>query len=154
MRNGVGGLESRRPSHCVERLRVAADERDWELLRSLCHPDALLVLRMTEGRALSVDEAIAVLHEDAEAGAYEPTHYYIGDLDGQAAVAVGTVMGPNDQKPKHLCWLLTFVDGLLYRQALCGTADEAEQLYRERGLELGLSHAKARRAIEPVGQDG
>jgi hypothetical protein len=139
MGSEAGGLGLRRPSHGVERLRAAADARDWELLKSLCHADALLVLRMTGGRPLTVDEAIAVLREDAAAGAYEPTHYYIGDLDERAAIAVGTVIGPNDQKPKHLCWLLTFVDGLLYRQALCSTADEAEQLYRERGLELGLA---------------
>ena len=134
-----GGHEPKRPSHCVERLRAAAEERDWERLRALCRPDALLVLRMTDGKALTVDEAIAVLREDAAAGAYEPTHYYIGDLDERAAIAVGTVIGPNDQKPKHLCWLLTFVDGLLYRQALCPTADDAEKLYRERGVELGLA---------------
>jgi hypothetical protein len=133
----AGRPESRRPSHGVERLRSAADARDWELLRSLCHPRALLVLRMTEGTALTVDEAISVLREDAEAGVHEPIHYYIGDLDEHAAIAVGTVMGPNDQKPKHLCWLLTFVDGLLYRQALCPTSDDAERLYRECGLELG-----------------
>jgi hypothetical protein len=94
---------------------------------------------MTDGKALAVDQAVDVLREDANSGAYEPTHYYIGDLDDQAAIAVGTVMGPNDQKPKHLCWLLTFVDGLLYRQALCPTADQAERLYREHGLDLGMS---------------
>ena len=102
------GPESRRPSYSVERLRAAAEARDWELLRSLCHADALLVLRMSEGQALTVDEAVE------------------------------TVMGPNDQKPTHLGWLLTFVDGLLYRQALSPTADEAERLYREHGVELGL----------------
>jgi hypothetical protein len=99
---------------------------------------------MTDGRALTLDESIDVLRENAAAGAYEPNHYYIGDLDEQAAIAVGTVMGLNDQTPKHLCWLLTFVDGLLYRQALCPTADEAEQLYRERGLELGLARKSVR----------
>ena len=144
MGSGAGEHEAPRPSHCVERLRAAADERDWEGLRGLCRPDALLVLRMTEGKALSLDDAIDVLRADAEAGAYEPTHYYIGDLDEQAAIAVGTVMGPNAQTPKHLCWLLTFVDGLLYRQALCATADEAERLYRERGLELGLATERIR----------
>ena len=138
MGSEAGGLESRRPSHGVERLRAAADARDWELLRRLCHVDALLVLRMSEGKPLTVDEAIAVLRDDAEAGAYEPTHYYIGDLDERAALAVGTVMGPNDQKPKHLCWVLTCVDGLLLRQALCATAAAPERLYRERGLGLGL----------------
>ena len=138
MGSGTRGDESPRPSHCVERLRAAAEERDWARLRSLCRPDALLVLRMSGGKALTLDEAVEVLREDANAGAYEPTHYYIGDLDDHAAIAVGTVMGPHDQKPKHLCWLLTFVDGLLYRQALCPTADEAERLYREHGLELGL----------------
>ena len=138
MGSEAGGLESRRPSHGVERLRAAADARDWELRRRLCHADALLVLRVSDGTPLTVVEAIGVLRDDAEAGAYEPTHYYIGDLDERAALAVGTVMGPNDQRPKHLCWLLTFVDGLLYRQALCSTADEAERLYRERGLGLGL----------------
>jgi hypothetical protein len=144
MGSGAGEHEAPRPSHCVERLRAAADERDWARLRSLCRPDALLVLRMTEGKALTVDDAIDVLRENAAAGAYEPTHYYIGDLDEQAAIAVGTVIGPNDQTPKHLCWLLTFVDGLLYRQALSATADEAERLYREHGLELGLTAERGR----------
>ena len=138
MGSKAGERDSLRPSHCVERLREAADARDWELLRSHCHPDARLVLRMTEGAALALDDAIAVLRADAEAGAYEPTHYYIGDLDESAAIAVGSVMGPHDQKPKHLCWLLTFRDGLLYRQVLCETSNEAEELYGEKGLELGI----------------
>ena len=131
--------ESLRPSQRVERLREAADARDWNLLRSRCHPDARLVLRMTEGTALALDDALAVLRADADAGAYEPTHYYIGDLDGSAAIAVGSVMGPHDQKAKHLCWLLTFRDGLLYRQVLCETSNEAEELYRDVGVELGIA---------------
>ncbi len=139
MGSKAGERETLRPGQRVERLREAADTRDWDLLRSLCHPDARLVLRMTEGAALALDDALAVLRADAEAGAYEPTHYYIDDLDESAAIAVGSVMGPHDQKPKHLCWLLTFRDGLLYRQALHETSNEAEELYRKLGLELGIT---------------
>ena len=84
MGSKAGERETLRPGQRVERLREAADARDWDLLRSLCHPDARLVLRMTEGTALALDDALAVLRADAEAGAYEPTHYYISaSLPGQ-----------------------------------------------------------------------
>jgi len=124
------------PSTLLENVRAAADAHDWERLRSLCHPDARLVLRFSGGRALSVDDALDVLRLEAEAGAPEPMHSYVDTIDERAAIAAGTVV--RETSARYLCWLLTFVDGLLYRQALFGSIGEARSAYAELGVDLGM----------------
>jgi hypothetical protein len=105
-------------------------------VRRLCHPDARLELRVSEGRDLSVDEALEVLQADAAAGEPEPVHYYVDTLDERAVVALGSVTRAG--REKRLCWLLTFVDGLVYRQALFETLSDAQAAYAEHGLDLGM----------------
>ncbi len=124
------------PSVLLERVRAAADAGDWVQLRRLCHPDARLVLRITEGRALSVDEALDVLLSEVDAGEPEPVHYYTDNLDESAVVALGSIVRRGNQK--HLCWLLTFVDGLVYRQALFSSLSDAQAAYAEFGVGLGM----------------
>jgi hypothetical protein len=123
------------PTILLERLRAAADARDWEQVRALCHPDARLVLRVSDARALPVDEALDRLRADAKAGEPEPVHYYVDMLDEQAVVALGSIT--RDGTQKHLCWLVTFVDGLVYRQALFSSLSGAQAAYAELGLDLG-----------------
>jgi hypothetical protein len=132
------------PRALLEELRSAADDRDWEGVRRLCHPDALLVLRVSEGRPLPLDEALDVLRADADAGEHEPVHYYVDELDEHAAVALGSITREGTQK--HLCWLVTFVDGLVYRQLLFESLGEAQAAYAELGHELGMA-ADARGAF-------
>lgn len=124
------------PRVLLERLRSAADAGDWEQVRSLCHPEARMVLRISDGRALSLDEALDLLRAEDDAREHEPTHYYVDDLDERAAISLGSVVRGGAQK--HLCWLLTFVDGLVYRQALFHSLSEAQEAYAELGLELGM----------------
>ncbi len=38
-------------------------------------------------------------------------------------------------------WLLTFKDGLVYRQRICATRQEAQEIYARDGLELGMRGA-------------
>ncbi len=124
------------PRILLERLRTAADAGDWDGVRSLCHPDARLVLQVSDGRPLSLDEALVLLRAEAEAGEHEPAHYYVNDLDDRAAIALGYVARQGTEK--HLCWLLTFVEGLVYRQALFRSLSDAQAAYDEFGLELGM----------------
>lgn len=127
------------PKILLEKLRSAADSGDLEQVRRLCHPDARLVLRMSDGLALSLDEALDLLRVEIEGGEHEPTHYYVDSLDEHAAVALGYVA--RQGIGKHLCWLLTFVDGLVYRQVLFRSMGEAQGAYAELGLELGMPSA-------------
>lgn len=136
------------PRILLERLRSAADAGDLEEVRRLCHPEALLVLRISDGRALSLDDPIALLRLESEAGEHEPTHYYVDSLDEHAAIALGYVT--RQGIGKHLCWLLTFVDGLVYRQALLQSPTEAQAAYAELGLELGMPSAGA--ALPVIGR--
>ena len=146
MENGDIRPKAVPPRILLERLRSAADAHDWEQLRDLCHPEARLVLRMPDGRALSVDEALEVLRADVEAGEHEPVHYYVDDLDEQAVVSLGSLV--RDGRQKQLCWVMTFVDGLVFRQALFSTLSEGQAAYAKLGLDLGVPsmdrHARAR----------
>jgi hypothetical protein len=127
------------PTVLLERVLAAADARDLERVRALCHPDARLVLRMSDGRALTLDEAVDVLRADIRAGEHEPVHHYVDNLDEHAAIALGSVT--RNGRVRHLCWLLTFLDGLVYRQALFGSMGEARAAYAELGLDLGMPGA-------------
>ena len=94
------------------------------------------MLRISDGLALRVDEALEVLRAEAEAGEPEPTHFYVDDLDDRAVIALGSVVRRGASK--ELCWLLTFVDGLVYRQGLYRSLGEAQAAYAEFGIKLGF----------------
>lgn len=129
------------PNQHVEHLRAAVDRRDWIGLRSLCHPEARLVTPLSGGVALSVDEAIDALRMEIEASNYAAFHYYVDDLDEHAAVAVGAfrLTEPSGfYESSHVCWVVTFVEGLLFRQQLFDSLEEGQRAYRELGVELGL----------------
>jgi hypothetical protein len=101
------------------------------------------VLRISDGIPLALDEALDLLRAEADAGEHEPTHYYVNDLDEHAVVALGFVTRRGQEK--HLCWLVTFVDGLVYRQALYRSLGDAEAAYAELGIELGVPRSPAER---------
>jgi len=123
------------PRVLLEALRAAADAGDWAEVERRCHPESRLVLRVSDGRALPLDEALEVLRADAEAGEPEPTHYYVDDLDDRAAIALGSVVRKG--VPRELCWLLTFMDGLVYRQGVYESLGEAQAAYAKFGIDLG-----------------
>ena len=134
------------PCECVERLRAAVDDRDWEGLRSLCHPEARVVLPISDGMALSTGELIPALRSVTEESKYAAHLYYTEEIDGNAACAVGSfhLFSAATTEATPACWLVTFVDGLLYREALFDSIADARRAYANLGIELGIP------AAEPV----
>ena len=134
------------PCEHVERLRAAVDGRDWERLQSLCHPDARVVLPISGGIALPLPELVAALRSATEESRYAAYLYHVEEIDENAACAVGSfhsfAKGAVEATPA--CWVVTFVDGLLYREALFGSIAEARRAYGRLGVELGIA------ATEPV----
>jgi hypothetical protein len=134
------------PCERVERLRAAVDDRDWEGLRSLCHPDARVVLPISDDIALSADELIPALRSATEESTYAAYLYYTEEIDENAACAVGSFhrFSGATVGATPACWLVTFVDGLLYREALFDSIAGARRAYDNFGIELGIP------ATEPV----
>ena len=116
------------------------DERDWDRSHRLCHPDARVVLPISDGAALSRNELVPVLRSATEQSTYAAFLYYVEEVDEHAACALGSFHrfpgGQADATPA--CWLVTFVDGLLFREALFASIADARQAYGELGIELGI----------------
>jgi hypothetical protein len=134
------------PCENVERLRAAVDGRDWKGLHDLCHPEARVVLPISEGVALPPSDLVSALRSATEESTYAAYLYHVEEIDENAACVVGSfhsfTKGAVDATPA--CWVVTFVDGLLYREALFGSITEARRAYTELGVELGIP------ATEPV----
>ena len=134
------------PCEHVERLRAAVDGHDWKRLESLCHPEARVVLPISGGIALSLPELVSALRSATEESRYAAYLYHVERIDENAACAVGSfhsfTKGAVEATPA--CWVVTFVDGLLYREALFGSIAEARRAYGQLGIELGVL------ATEPV----
>ena len=81
-----------------------------------------------------------MLQAATEQSTYAAFLYYVEEIDEHAACALGSFHrfpgGKADATPA--CWLVTFVDGLLFREALFTSIAEARQVYRERGIDLGI----------------
>jgi hypothetical protein len=134
------------PCESVERLRAAVDGRDWEGLHGLCHPEARVVLPFSGGSALPLPELLAALRSATEESRYAAYLYHVEEIDENAACAVGSFHSfrNGDVEATPACWVVTFVDGLLYREALFGSIVEARRAYGRLGIELGIA------ASEPV----
>ena len=134
------------PCECVERLRAAVDERDWEGLNDLCHPEARVVSPISDGMALSPGELIPALRSVTEESKYAAYLYYTEEIDENAACAVGSFhrFSGASTEATPACWLVTFVDGLLYRETLFDSIADARRAYGNLGIELGIP------AAEPV----
>lgn len=115
---------------------------DWRALRTLYHPDAL-VLTVTGGpNPLTADAVVAELERASKDAVYfvqgsEPTA-----LDEHAALVSGRLRWRLPQggfeEAGHV-WLLTVRDGLIYRQGVYGDIAAAVDAYKRLGLTLGLS---------------
>ena len=128
------------PCEHVERLRAAVDERDWECLYELCHPEARVVLPISGGMALHLPELVSALRSATEESRYAAYLYHVEAIDEHAACAIGSFhsFAKGEVGATPACWVVTFVDGLLYREALFGSIAEARQAYAELGVELGI----------------
>jgi ketosteroid isomerase-like protein len=115
---------------------------DWDALRALYHPDARLVTVTGGPEALPLDGLIAELRRASEDTWYSVKTTQSVVVDEHAVIFVGrmrrSVPGGGFEDAGHV-WMLTVRDGLIYRQGVYGTADEASAAYQELGVSLGMS---------------
>jgi ketosteroid isomerase-like protein len=115
---------------------------DWDALRALYHPDARLVTVTGGPEPLPVDGLISELQRASEDTWYSVKSTKAVVVDEHAVIFVGrmrrSVPGGGFEDAGHV-WLLTVRDGLIYRQGVYGTAEEAAAAYEQLGLSLGIS---------------
>jgi hypothetical protein len=116
--------------------------RNWRAMEALYHPDAL-ILTVTGGpEPLRAGEVIAELERASDDIWYSVSAEAPVVLDEHAVVVVGrmrrTVQRRGFEDASHV-WLLTVVDGLIYRQGVFLRPEEAVDAYRSLGVSLGLT---------------
>lgn len=115
--------------------------QDWDRLRRLVHPQARIGVFATGGHAVDVERAIDAMRTAHEDVSYSAEVQSMVGLDAHAVVLEGGV-GHRAADGRYVyerhAWLYVFVDDLLYRSAMFGSADEAKAAYRERGIDLGV----------------
>jgi hypothetical protein len=123
--------------------------RDWSAMRALYHPDALLQTVTGGPDPLSADDLIAELERAASGTWYSVTSQEPVVLDKHAVLMIGrmrrSVPGGGLEDAGHV-WLLTVRDGLIYRQGLFGSREEAADAYLRCGVSLGMGAESATEA--------
>ncbi len=115
--------------------------RDWSAMRALYHPDAL-VLTVTGGpKPLAADAVVDELERASQDFIYFVTGSDPDPIDEHAAVVTGRIrrrMPQGGFEDAAHVWLLTVRDGLLYRQGVYRTPEEARAAYAQLGVGLGV----------------
>ena len=115
--------------------------RDWGAIRALYHPDALILTVMGGDTPLTADELVRQLELAAGDAVYSANGSPPVPLDQHAVIVTGRIRRrlPHGgfEDAGHL-WLLTTVDGLIYRQGVYHDQQAAIDAYQELGIGLGL----------------
>ena len=114
---------------------------DWQAMRALYHPSAL-ILTVTGGPTpLTADAVIAQLAQVSEDFVYSVSASDPVPLDEHAAIVTGRMRrrlpGGGFEDASHL-WLLTVRDDLVYRQGVFSDQPAAVEAYERLGITLGL----------------
>jgi hypothetical protein len=125
----------------VGELSRVFGSRDWRAMRALYHPEAL-ILTVTGGPApLAADEVVAELERASQDLIYFVTGSDPTALDEHAAIVTGRIrrrMPEGGFEDAAHVWLLTVREGLIYRQGVYRTRDEASADYELLGVGLGV----------------
>jgi hypothetical protein len=124
----------------AELSRVFAS-RDWRAMRGLYHPDAL-VFTVTGGpEPLAADEIVAELERASQDFIYFVTGSDPSAIDEHAAIVTGRIrrrMPQGGFEDAAHVWLLTVREGLIYRQGVYRSSEEASVAYARLGVSLGV----------------
>ena len=123
----------------VTQLLGAHRTKDWDLLRTLIHPEGKIGVFATGGTPADPETAIAAMKAAHEEVSYMADVDRVRVLDDHAMIVQGAVEHRRDGRfvREAHAWLYVFVDGLLYRSEMFDSEQEARQAYAERGIELG-----------------
>jgi hypothetical protein len=127
--------------HVVAELSRVFVTRDWSAMRALYHPEAL-ILTVTAGPApLAADSVVGELERASQDFIYFVTGSEPSAIDEHAAVVTGRIrrrMPQGGFEDAAHVWLLTVRDGLIYRQGVYRTPEEARAAYADLGIGLGV----------------
>ena len=117
----------------LEGVQYAFEDRDWERLLSLYHPDALLTSVASGEQPVTASEAVARFEKATEDPFYEVSVSTISDLDPNACLAVGRIRFRDPQgglTDAERYWLYIFKDGLLWRGSVHRSREAAVKAYK------------------------
>jgi hypothetical protein len=128
----------------AEMSRVFA-ARDWPAMRELYHPKALIFTVSGGPAPLAADEVVAELERASQDFVYSVRGSDPMALDEHAAIVTGRmrrrVPRGGFEDAGHV-WLMTVLEGLLYRQAVYDDPAEAARSYERLGITLGVSDSE------------
>ena len=111
---------------------------------ALYHPNARIATVTGGATPLTADEVIAELARVADDSVYSVSSSQAEALDEHAAIVAGRMRRPVEgggfEDAGHV-WLITVLDGLVYRQAVYQQPGEAAAVYRRDGVTLGVPDA-------------
>ena len=125
----------------IRESKAAYTRRNWDALRSLYHPSAVIVSVVGGERRLSRDELVDLLADAATDLVYRATSTHAEPIDGDAMIVVGRVRhrtASGGFQDSAYVWLWTLRDDLIYRSVAYASADEARDDYARRGVTLEL----------------
>jgi hypothetical protein len=114
------------------------EQGDWEPAKRLYHRDALILASRQETEFITPAE---FLDPDALRRIFLVGSREIISIDEHAGLIRGTARFQDEHerfRTLERVWLFTFRDGLIYRQHIAETVEEAETLYRHVGIDLRM----------------
>ena len=124
-------------SECLRAHRA----QNWERLRELFHPDARIGVFAAGGEPRDPEEAIQAMQAAHEDTAYFANISSIRTLDDHAVLLTGHVLHRSERgRPlkDERVWLYVVMDNQLYRSQVFRTEIEAQEVYRQLGISLGV----------------
>ena len=116
--------------------------KDWDRLRELFHPDALIGVFVAGGEPGCPEEAIAAMQAAHEDTTYHADVRSARELDEHAVVLTGHVQHrtPDGRlRAEDRAWLYVVVDKKLYRSQVFADEASAVDTYRRLGVDLGVA---------------
>lgn len=121
MAHGVKG-----PAELGRRLWTALRNHEWDVVRSMLHPDAQIESSFAPGQALGADEVFMLWQAALREGRWSPQPVGWVELNAEAVMLTGDLAVHVDDAPGFDdIIVLVFRGGLLLRSVYYATIDEA-----------------------------
>jgi hypothetical protein len=128
----------------LDQIAEAYSHADRNALMALYREDALVCSAAEPDTAVGRDELFGradVLQRTQLIGAIDLIS--IDEAAGLIRANTRVAVGQGQYRTTERVWLLTFKEGLVHRQRVLGSRDEALALYAARGMDLGMNPAPA-----------
>ena len=115
------------------RLWTAARKRNWELVRTLMHPNAELQTGVASDQLLNRELAVTATEVAVAADMYDPKLNSFETLDQHTALVAGKALYRHSSdlvEERRTVWLFTFEDDLLVRSHVFHSIPEALDFHR------------------------